>query len=76
MTVHLQLQEGLLPIDSPPVGLVSWYAPAAETPVERLIPASARTTKDPGIDGRSVYEALASEYRLVARRDDFAVLAL
>lgn len=27
MTVHLQLQEGLLPIDSPPVGLVSWYAP-------------------------------------------------
>lgn len=26
MTVRLEMKEGLLPIDSPPVGLVSWYA--------------------------------------------------
>lgn len=27
MPIHLAIKEGLLPIDSPPVGLVSWYAP-------------------------------------------------
>lgn len=27
MSIHLAIKEGLLPIDSPPVGLVSWYAP-------------------------------------------------
>jgi len=27
LTVRLEMQEGLLPIDSPPVGLISWYAP-------------------------------------------------
>jgi hypothetical protein len=27
LTIRLEIKEGLLPIDSPPVGLVSWYAP-------------------------------------------------
>lgn len=26
MSIQLEIKEGLLPIDSPPVGLVSWYA--------------------------------------------------
>jgi flavin reductase (DIM6/NTAB) family NADH-FMN oxidoreductase RutF len=27
LSIQLAIKEGLLPIDSPPVGLVSWYAP-------------------------------------------------
>ena len=56
--------------------VITWYSPALEPSVERLIPAIFGTTSDPGINGEGYYQEIKKHFPTAMKADNYAILKL